>query len=383
MRIMICTRSGAGHIGPLLPFAKAFLRNNDEVLFTAPAEGAAMIAGAGLDHHVIPDPPPHDRQAKFAKARLMSYDEANEFVVRELFIGIDARANYPHLLAAIENYGPDVIVLDVSDFAAVLAAEATGVPTVCVGITQASHMQVLAATIAEGLDEVRAELGLEPDPQLERLRAVPYFTLIPEELEDPAAPGPDAAIRFRVEEDDPRPLPDWWENTSWPLVYLTFGSVAPTMDWFPGLYRDALDALAMLPVRVLVTIGRDRDPRDLGPVAPNVHIARWVPQADVMPHVAAMICHGGSGTVTAGLAAGVPMVVVPLFADQPHNARRVADLGAGIALDAAATGLTDAVRRLLVDPSYRESAQRIAAATSELPTVDAAPAIIRELAVRS
>ena len=93
--------------------------------------------------------------------------------------------------------------------------------------------------------------------------------------------------------------PDWWPNDQWPLVYLTFGSVAPTMDFFPGLYRAAIDALSALPVRVLVTVGRERDPADIGPVAPNVHVAGWVPQADVMPHAAAMVCHGGSGTVNA------------------------------------------------------------------------------------
>ena len=383
MRILICTRAGAGHFGPLVPFAKAFLRNNDEVLFTAPAEAAAMIADAGFDHHMIPPSPPHDREALFAKARRLPPDAANEFVARDVFIGIDARAWYPHVLAAIESYEPDVIVLEASEFAAWLAAEATATPVVSVGISQTSHMQVLAGPIAEGLDELRAEFGLEPDPDLERMNAVPYMTLIPEALEDPAHRIPPDVLRFRAEDPAPRPLPaDWWENTSWPLVYLTLGSVAPSMDFFPGVYRDALDALALLPVRVLVTIGRDRDPAELGPVGSNVHVARWVPQADVMPHAAAMVCHGGSGTVTAGLAAGVPMAVLPLFADQSHNARRIQDLGAGIAVESA-VGVTDAVRRLLAEPGYRETARRVAASIAQLPTVDTATRIVQEVAARN
>jgi UDP:flavonoid glycosyltransferase YjiC (YdhE family) len=101
-----------------------------------------------------------------------------------------------------------------------------------------------------------------------------------------------------------------------------------------------------------------------------------------MSHATAMVCHGGSGTVTMGLAAGVPMVVVPLFADQPWNAERVAALGAGIALDGAAeaiAGLADAVSRLIVDPAYRVNAARVAGEMRSLPTVDVAPAIVREL----
>ena len=201
--------------------------------------------------------------------------------------------------------------------------------------------------IAAALDDVRADLGLAPDPELERFLDTPYFTLTPPSIEHPGLAEPATA---HCASASPTPTrrgrcPPGGRTASRPLVYLTFGSVAPTMDYFPGVYRDAIDALAMLPVRVLVTVGRDRDPRELGPLPPSVHVARWVPQADVMPHAAAMVCHGGSGTVRAGLAAGVPMVVLPLFADQPYNARRVAELGAGIELEPGTDGLADAVRQ--------------------------------------
>ena len=95
-------------------------------------------------------------------------------------------------------------------------------------------------------------------------------------------------------------------------MYLTLGSVAPAMGYFPALYRAAIDALADLPVRLLVTTGKTADPVDLGPLPANVHAERWVPQAQVMPGAAAMVCHGGFGTVRAALAAGVPLAVRPL-----------------------------------------------------------------------
>jgi UDP:flavonoid glycosyltransferase YjiC (YdhE family) len=378
MRVMFCTRAGAGHFGPLVPFAKAFLRNNDELVFVAPAEAAAMIADAGFDHELIPNPPAEGRAEMFARARQMSWDEANAMVVREMFVGMDTPANFPHVVNAIDAHRPDVVLWEASDFAAALAAEAAGVPNVCVGITQARHMDVLGGVIAGALEAVRPKLGLAPDPGLARMASIPYFTLMPEEFEDPEAPGPPGALRFRERIAATRPLPDWWEHTGWPLVYVTLGSVAPTMDFFPRVYREAIDALTHLPVRVLVTVGRDRDPADIGPVPPNVHVARWVPQADVMPHTAAMICHGGSGTVRAGLAAGVPMAVLPLFADQPHNARRVTELGAGLTLDGASRA-GDAVRWLLSDPAYRQAAERVAVSMRALPSVDEAVAVAQRL----
>jgi UDP:flavonoid glycosyltransferase YjiC (YdhE family) len=382
MRVLISTRMGAGHIGPMIPFAHALLRDNHEVLVTAPSSAAAMVADAGLDHHPIPDPPTEGRQEIFARAMTLNDEEANALVVGDLFVRMDTPAAFPHLLAVIERWRPDVVLHDISDFAAGLAAEAAGVPAANVAITLGVHMRALGDTLSTALGEVRAQLGLAPDPQLERLSGTPSFTLMPERLEDPATAAATRPLRFRVPEPRrPRPLPDWWNGDDRPLVYLTFGSVAPTMHYFPRLYREAIDALSELPMRVLVTIGRERDPADLGPTSATVHVARWIPQADVMPHAAAMVCHGGSGTVNMGLAAGVPMVVVPLFADQPYNARRVEDVGAGLALEPAdIAGLADAVRAVLADRSFRDSAGVIARETSRLPTVDSATDVLRRLA---
>ena len=382
MRVLLSTRMGAGHFGPLIPFAHALLRHNDDVLVVAPRSAAAMVADAGLDHHAIPDPPDEGRLEIFARARTLPDQEANALVAGEVFIRRDTPAAYPHLLRAIEGWRPDVVLHDISDFAAGLAAEATGVPVVNVAITLGVHMRSLGETIAAALDEVRARIGLAPDPGLERLSSTPSFTLLPERLEDPATAAVTKPLRFRVPAPrEPRPLPDWWGGDDRPLVYLTFGSVAPTMDYFPGLYREAIDALSMLPVRVLVTVGRDRDPAELGATAPNVHAARWVPQVDVMPHAAAIVCHGGSGTVNMALAAGVPIVVVPLFADQPYNARRVEAVGAGLAPEPTDLArLADAVDAVLADRSYRESAAIIARETTALPTVDTATEVLRGLA---
>ena len=224
----------------------------------------------------------------------------------------------------------------------------------------------------EALDRLRDEHGLDGRNGAREA----HFTLMPPLLEHPSAPGPAKMERFREPGTaPPAPLPDFWNGATDPLVYVTFGSVAAQRDdVFPALYRATIDAVAPLPVRVLVTIGRDRDPRDLGAVPANVHVERWVPQASVMPHARAMVSHGGSGTLRAGLAAGIPQVVLPLFADQPDNAERVAALGAGIALEPHAGGVAEAVRAVLADARYAAQAAAIAADIQALPDVDVAVA---------
>ena len=154
-------------------------------------------------------------------------------------------------------------------------------------------------------------------------------------------------------------------------MYVSFGSIAPGIGFFPRLYRDAVDALAGLDARVLVTVGNDADPAALGALPGHVRVERWVPQSVVMAQASAMVGHGGSGSTLAALAAGVPLALVPLFADQPYNARRVEQLGAGVVIDQDLGGLEAAVRGLLAAP---RGARAIAAEIAALPPVDAAVA---------
>lgn len=102
-----------------------------------------------------------------------------------------------------------------------------------------------------------------------------------------------------------------------------------------------------------------------------------------MPHTVAMVGHAGAGSTLTALAAGVPMALVPLFADQPFNARRVAELGAAIALDggpASLPALGQAVPELLSDARYRDRASAIAKEIQTVAPVDEAPNVLSALA---
>jgi len=389
MRILMTTKAGAGHLGPLIPFARAFRRAGADVLVAAPREAAAMVRAEGLPLWAVDDPPADERAAIFDEARGKDIDGLiARRIVGDVFARIDARAALPGILAACRAWSPDVVISETTEFAGPLVAEIVGLPSVCVGLSQQGKEEHFIPLVAQAVDDLRAFAGLPSDPAAARLLRRPYFTLFPAALEDPATPTRLAARRFRAARPTVRRHPVYGGPADdRPLVYVTFGSAVPQSDFFPSLYRDAIDVLAPLPLRLLVTVGRDRDPADVGPVPANVRVERWIPQADLMPHVAAMVCHGGSGTVTMGLAGGVPMAVVPLFADQPWNAERVDAVGAGLALgggpQAAIAGLRKAVVRLTGDPSYRSTAQRIATEMRALPPVDAAVGLVRGLLVET
>jgi MGT family glycosyltransferase len=217
---------------------------------------------------------------------------------------------------------------------------------------------------------------------VERIAASPYLTCFPASLESEIVTLPDVH-RFRDPALDVEPghLPDWWHGDERPLVYASFGSVVGVNEFAAGLYRAVGDAVRELPIRVLLTVGKRFDISSLGAVPPNVHVEPWVPQGDVFPHARAVVCHGGSGTMLGALGAGLPQVIVPFFADQPENARRVAETGAGVVVSPAEETWTPtptldpaplqaAIEAVLADGRYQRAARGIARELRALPSID-------------
>ena len=192
---------------------------------------------------------------------------------------------------------------------------------------------------------------------IERLREGPLLT---------RSPGDEDGVhRYRT--DVPR-------RRTAELVYVTFGSEAAGSPHYPRVYREAAEALDGLPV--LMTVGDRGDPAELGPLPRSVRVERWVSQADVMARAAAMVSHGGSGSTLMALAAGVPQAFVPLFVDGPANARRVAELGAGI----VAEDLRAAVEALLDDAAYAVAAARVADEIAAMAPIDDAVELLQRSA---
>jgi UDP:flavonoid glycosyltransferase YjiC (YdhE family) len=98
----------------------------------------------------------------------------------------------------------------------------------------------------------------------------------------------------------------------------------------------------------------------------------------VLREAALAVTHGGHGVTIKSLAAGVPLVVMPMGRDQLDVAARVVHAGAGVRLEptAAAAEIASAVERVLREGSYREAAARIAAAIAEETATDLAVAEI-------
>jgi UDP:flavonoid glycosyltransferase YjiC (YdhE family) len=385
VRVLFASTRGTGHFNPLVPFVEAWVRGGHEVMVAGPPPLAPTVERAGYRFWEGAEPPEDELGAAWGRVPTVSHEEANAIVVGEIFGGLNVRAMLPGLEAACEEWRPDALIREEAEFASAIAAERHGVPHARVGVSLMGLEAMALEFAGPGLDEHHRGIA-------ERIWASPYLTFVPAAVEDPQSARPPATHRFR----DPaagapgEPLPDWWPGDSRPLVYVSFGSVAGTMPTAGAYYAAVYEAAAELPARVLLTLGQpDADVEALGPTPANLRVERWVAPADVLAHADVVVSHGGFGTTLGAIAAGLPLVVVPLFGDQPDNARRIEAVGAGAAVwpDPAAppeamrssidpVALRAAVTTVLEDPAYRRVATRLAAEMAALPPTDEALAAI-------
>ena len=146
-----------------------------------------------------------------------------------------------------------------------------------------------------------------------------------------------------------------------PPVYVGFGSMSSRNP--EATANLILDALARTGQRGIIHAGWGGLQRTDMP--DSVLMVDGVPFSWLFPRVAAVVHHGGAGTTSAGLRAGVPSVVVPFFGDQPYWGQRVADLGVGPApiprKKLTAERLAQAIQTAVTDEAMRGRAADLGA----------------------
>ncbi|XP_036621504.1 UDP-glucuronosyltransferase 2B17-like isoform X4 [Trichosurus vulpecula] len=119
-------------------------------------------------------------------------------------------------------------------------------------------------------------------------------------------------------------------------------------------------ALAQIPQKVLWRY-EGKPPATLGS---NTRTYNWIPQNDLLGHpkTKAFITHGGTNGIYEAIYHGVPMIGVPMFADQPDNIAHMKAKGAAVEVDfhkMTTADMLNALKTVINDPSYKENAMRL------------------------
>ena len=313
MRLLLTFVGGAGHLDPLLPVARAAAAAGHEVAIAGSGGQMGRVEAAGLE--ALPTSevrPPAEPSGE--RSPLEPVDRhASEVEFAENFAGKATRRHVVAVAERVREWRPDVVVREETDFGTSMVCELAGLPCATLLILAAGTLP-RPELITPVLEGIRAEQGLPPDPSLATLGRDLVLSPFAPSFRDPSVPLPPTAFSYR-----PRPVAP---EASGRLVYVTLGTVFNVESG--DLFERLLAGLADVPTDVLVTVGRNLDPARFGPQPAHIRVERYVAQAGVLPRCALVVSHGGSGSLMGALEHGVPSVLTPLGADQPHNAGRAA-----------------------------------------------------------
>ncbi|MEO8694279.1 MAG: glycosyltransferase [Acidimicrobiales bacterium] len=372
MRVLFTSTPGWGHIHPMVPLGRAFLDRGDSVLWATGADSCGRLEQEGFETSVA-GRSERDAMAEldrqFPEIKTMPPAERPPYMFPRLFGTVRAASMLDDLLPAAKAWGPALVVCDTAEFAGPIAAAALGAPSVTHSFGALLPESRVAAA-SEHVAPLWVAQGLEPRPYNGFYDHL-YLDIYPPSLQPPDRPHVPATQHLRPDTfatGEHEPLPDWvTTNESTPLVYVTFGTVFRNDSVLTAI----VEALRELGVRVVVTVGPHGDPESLGPQPSNVHVARYIPQSQLLPHCSAVVSHAGSGTFLAALSAEIPQLCIPQAADQFLNAGACAPSGIGLALQpgtVTVASVRDAVSRLLSEPSFRAAATRVSAEIATMPS---------------
>ncbi len=230
--------------------------------------------------------------------------------------------------------------------------------------------------------EFCVERGAPPLPAMEMIHESPWLNLYlyPQELDYPR--GVSLGRTWHNLQTCVRDTDAPWTPPEDPdqrrLIYLSLGSLGSADV---ELMQQLVALLADTPPRYIVSRGPRHDEYEL---ADNMIGEEFLPQTSVLPHVDAVITHGGNNTVTECMWFGKPMLVLPIFWDQHDNAQRVHETGYGIRLPTYALErdeLAGAVDRLLADGALRERVRTAGERLRVRPGTEAAADLIERVAL--
>lgn len=360
-RIVITTLGSYGDIHPYMAIASELrARGHSPVIATSELYRERMELAGFEFVPVRPNIPPPQKQDPVMMTKVMHPRSGSGYLLNEMLMPF-VRDGYDDLLRAID--GADLLLTHPITFAGPLVAQTTGIPWVSSLLAPASffsaydpprppfwpwmrHVEIFGPRFVAAFfgqlkkvysnktyDDFRRELGL-PDRGLAIFEAQHSPTLILALFSSLFAQAqPDWPSQARItgfafydgrnELEMPVELLRFLDEGEPPIVF-TLGSSAVWVA--QDFYRESAAAAKLLGRRAVLLIGDERN-RLEEKLPPGVIAVNYAPFEQLLTRVCAMVHHGGVGTTSQGLRAGIPTLIVPFAFDQPDNAAHVEKMG--------------------------------------------------------
>lgn len=273
----------------------------------------------------------------------------------------------PGVQTAIERFAPDVVIADQQAMAGAVAARKAGLVWATSASTPGELLQPLAGLpkvdewIRDQMAAFQRACGLADPVDLRFSGQLMLVFTTAALIGDVSGFGDHYAFVGPALTGRPNrgSFPWEWLDPGRRHVLVSLG----TLNGAGGerFYRVVIDALRDLDSELQAVVVAPAAPPP-EQVPPHILFIKHVPQLALLPHMSAVVSHGGYNTVCETLAHGLPLVVAPIRDDQPINAQLVADAGAGVRVRFArlrAPELAGALAAVLDDPRYGDAARRV------------------------
>lgn len=394
-RIVLNTFGSFGDVHPYMALAIELQARGHKPVIAASPLYRKKIEGAGLSFAPVrPDMAPPKEQEQEMIEKIMEPRTGPKFLLEELIFP-HLRESYADLTAAVS--GADLLVTHPASPAGPLVGRKTGIPWISSVLAPFSFfsaydppvppywswtgkLRILGPRVMgvflnimkasyrpKVFDAFRKELGISDfgnpisEGQHSPTRVLALFSSLF------AAPQPDWPEQTRItgfafydgrhEGIVPDALLDFMDSGEPPIVF-TLGSSAV---WVArDFFTEGIAAAQRLGKRAVLLVGDERNMPDAMPE--GIVAIDYAPYQAFLPRACAVVHHGGVGTTSQGLLAGVPTLIVPFAFDQVDNADHARRLGTSRTLyhkTYSAAAATKELSALLADPSYAQRAKEV------------------------
>jgi zeaxanthin glucosyltransferase len=380
-----------GHINPMTTLARQLQARNHEVVFLYSSEAAGLPCVPADEKDQF-----HENMPEISE---MQGDEAFQLGASAMIAQTESILK--SLPAVVHKSGVDALLIDTVQFYAEVGAMQLGMPYVHVanaihfdysgytpfclyGRPHQTTPEALARNRADvarfakilgnanaGIKAHAGKAGLEidwDDPS-STISPLASISQVPKAFDYESSHWPSQLhLTGPFHDGNGRERLDFpWERlTGEPLIYASMGTI---LNGRVDVFRTIVAALAKHKgVQLVLSIGDQIDPKQIGSVPSNTIIVKRAPQLDLLKQTSVCITHAGLNTVLESLAQGVPQVAIPVTFDQPGVAARIMDKQTGVvtSLDKLTPNhLSDLLNEVLTNSSYRKNAWKLQNAIAE------------------
>lgn len=378
-----------GHVNPTLSMGAALLRRGHQVgwITLDPSLASKLPEGGEL---LLISYDEDDQQKKQS-------DQYLDIITKKIVYGIDSvkflyeevlvplnRHSYEGIASWLDRFGPDLVITDHQLFSGAVAAIQKKIPYVT-SVTAPAAIKVMNELPKVHEWEVNQVTALQRELGIAGQVSYACSELLTMVLTSKAffgemeLPGYYHFVGPVIHHRAVQAAFNWdlLQSAQRPKVLVSIGTTFDH-EHKKSFFSKVIEAFEEEDLTVVVV----SDPALFEKWPENFMVQQQVPQLELLPHLDAVVCHGGHNTVCETLMSGLPMVVIPIAYDQSHVAGRVVRTGAGLRLNFnrfKARHLKEAVQTILQESNYKTAAEVIRQSFLDAGGTEAAAGLLEEL----